>query len=119
MSNQNIEGTYEYDFAGKKRKFKLDFLALSSIEARMQLPMMKIASNLTSIQNVGVTNLAIILDEGLKCAGGKYTYQAVGDMILKNGFAETIKIIADLIPKSMGLEEGPDNPLEETKNQEK
>jgi len=119
MSNQNIEGTYEYDFAGKKRKFKLDFLALSSIEARMQLPMMTIAQNLTNIKNIGVTNLAIILDEGLKCAGGKYTYQAVGDMILKNGFAETIKIIADLIPKSMGLEEGPDNPLEETKNQEK
>jgi len=119
MSNQNIEGTYEYDFAGKKRKFKLDFLALSSIEARMQLPMMTIAQNLTNIKNIGVTNLAIILDEGLKCAGGKYTYQAVGDMILKNGFAETIKIIADLIPKSMGLEEDKQNPLEETENQEK
>ena len=40
-------------------------------------------------------------------------------MILKNGFAETIKIISELIPKSMGLEEGTDNPLEEEKNQEK
>ena len=119
MSNQNIEGTYEYDFAGKKRKFKLDFLALASIETRMQLPMMRIAQDLTNIRNIGVTNLAIILDEGLKCAGGKYTFQAVGDMVLKNGFAETIKIIADLIPKSMGLEEGTDNPLEEEKNQEK
>jgi|TARA_Y100000310_G_scaffold79082_1_gene75777 hypothetical protein len=119
MSNQNIEGTYEYDFAGKKRKFKLDFLALSSIETRMGMPMMKIATNMTNIQNIGVTNLAIILDEGLRCAGGKYTFQAVGDMILKNGFAETIKIISELIPKSMGLEEGTDNPLEEEKNQEK
>tara|TARA_B100001123_G_C14928303_1_gene874639 strand:- start:280 stop:642 length:363 start_codon:yes stop_codon:yes gene_type:complete len=115
-TEQKIKGTIELDFAGKKRNFKLDFLALSSIEQRLNQPLLKVVNEMTS-GNIGMTNMAIIIDEALRSAGGKYTYEAVGNLILKHGFTNTFEIISKLMAELMGTKKEDPNPLEETENQ--
>ena len=116
MSN-NIKGELELEFAGKKRKFKLDFMALSAIETRMNTPLMKIATDMSS-GNIGMTNMAIILDEALKSGGGKYTYEGVGNLIMQNGFTQSFEIISKLLTELMDAEQKT-IPLEENKNETK
>ena len=115
-TEQKIKRSVELDFAGKKRNFKLDFLALSSIEQRLNQPLLKVVNEMTS-GNVGMTNMAIILDEALKSGGGKYTYEAVGNLILKHGFTNTFEIISKLMAELIGTQKEDSNPLEETKNE--
>ena len=116
MTLEKIKGTMELEFAGKKRNFKLDFLALSSIESRLNQPLLKIVNGMTS-GNIGMTNMAVIIDEALRSAGGKYTYEAVGNLILEHGFTESFEIISKLMAHLMDAKKENDSPLEETKNE--
>ena len=113
----NIEGCLEFDFAGKKRKFKLTFKNLSNIENRLGLPVMKIVNGF-GVGDIGINNVTVILHEGLMGAGGKYTYEAVGNMALQHGFSNCLTIVSDILLKSMGLQEASDNPLEQEENQD-
>ena len=100
--NKNIEGTMRIHFAGKERDFKLTFRNLASIEERLQKPVMQIVNGFTA-GNIGVSNVSVILHEALLGAGGKYTYEAVGDMVLKHGFSNCLSIVSDILLKSMGV----------------
>ena len=68
--------------------------------------------------NIGMTNMAIILDEALKSGGGKYTFEAVGNLIMQNGFTKSFEIVSKLVQDLMDAKETTD-PKEEEKNQEK
>lgn len=115
MTN-NIEGTLEFDFAGKTRKFKLDFNTLLSIETTLQKPIMKVAQEIIS-GDIGMFNVATILHGGLTCAGGKFTLEAVGNMVQQHGLINSVAIVSDLLTQSMGLEVS-DDPKEPIENQE-
>ena len=112
----NIKGELELDFAGKKRKFKLDFMALTTIETRLGKPLLQITNDMAA-GNIGMTNMAIILDEALKSGGGKYTFEAVGNLIMQNGFTKSFEIVSKLVQDLMDAKETTD-PKEEQKNQE-
>ena len=56
----NIKGELELDFAGKKRKFKLDFLALTTIETRLGKPLLQITNDMAA-GNIGMTNMYYIV----------------------------------------------------------
>ncbi len=116
--NKNIEGTMRIHFAGKERDFKLTFRNLASIEERLQKPVMQIVNGFTA-GNIGVSNVSVILHEALLGAGGKYTYEAVGDMVLKHGFSNCLSIVSDILLKSMGLDQENEQklPLESNENE--
>ena len=99
--NKNIEGTMRIHFAGKERDFKLTFRNLASIEERLQKPVMQIVNGFTAGN------------------GGKYTYEAVGDMVLKHGFSNCLSIVSDILLKSMGLDQENEQklPLESNENE--
>ena len=113
----NIEGALEYNFAGKNRKFKLTFKNLSNIETRLNEPVMKIVNGFGA-GNIGINNVTVILHEALTGAGGKFTYEAVGNMVLQHGFSSCLTIVSDVLLTSMGLQEASDNPLEQEENQD-
>ena len=113
----NIEGCLEFDFAGKKRKFKLTFKNLSNIENRLNKPVMQIVNGFGS-GDVGINNVTVILHEALMGAGGKYTYEAVGNLALQHGFSNCFGIVSEVLLTSMGLQEASDNPLEQDENQD-
>tara|TARA_R100000231_G_scaffold1695_1_gene2857 strand:+ start:604 stop:987 length:384 start_codon:yes stop_codon:yes gene_type:complete len=120
-SQNNIEGTLKYEFAGKERSFKLTFINLSNIEDRLGQPIMKIVNGFGT-GNVGVGNVSVILHEALTGAGGKYTYEAVGNMCLQHGFGNCLNIVSEILLTSMGLNEQADNnkqqlPLESSENE--
>ena len=110
--NENIEGTLKFQFAGKERDFKLTFRNLSNIETRLEKPVMKIG-------DVGVSNVSVIMDEALLGAGGKYTYEAVGNLCLQHGFANCLGIVSEVLLSSMGLKEASEEklPLESKENE--
>jgi|TARA_Y100000114_G_scaffold95972_1_gene89297 hypothetical protein len=116
--NKNIEGTMRINFAGRERDFKLAFRNLANIEDRLNMPVMQVVNNFTS-GNIGVSNVSIILHEALLGAGGKYTYEAVGDMVLKHGFTNCLTIVSEILLTSMGLNEQNEQklPLESNENQ--
>lgn len=118
--NENIEGTLKFEFAGKERPFKLTFRNLSNIEDRLGKPVMKIVNGFGT-GDVGVSNVSVILHEALTGAGGKYTYEAVGNMCLKHGFANCLNIVSEVLLTAMGLKEQADEnqklPLESNENE--
>ena len=118
--NENIEGTLKFEFAGKERPFKLTFRNLSNIEDRLGLPVMKIVNGFGT-GNVGVNNVSVILHEALMGAGGKYTYEAVGNMCLQHGFSKCLNIVSEVLLTAMGLKEQADEnqklPLESNENE--
>ena len=118
--NENIEGTLKFEFAGKERPFKLTFRNLSNIEDRLGLPVMKIVNGFGT-GNVGVSNVSVILHEALMGAGGKYTYEAVGNMCLQHGFSKYLNIVSEVLLTAMGLKEQADEnqklPLESNENE--
>ena len=119
-SQNSIEGTLKYEFAGKERSFKLTFKNLSNIEDRLGQPVMKIVNGFGT-GNVGVGNVSVILHEALSGAGGKYTYEAVGNMCLQHGFNKCLPIVSDVLLAAMGLNEQAENddkqlPLESSEN---
>tara|TARA_Y100000114_G_C11596140_1_gene248110 strand:- start:221 stop:604 length:384 start_codon:yes stop_codon:yes gene_type:complete len=120
-SQNNIEGTLRYEFAGKERSFKLTFKNLSNIEDRLGQPVMRIVNGFGT-GNIGVGNVSVILHEALLGAGGKYTYEAVGNMCLQHGFSKCLNIVSEVLLISMGLQEQSDNskqqlPLESSENE--
>ena len=118
--NENIEGTLKFEFAGKERPFKLTFRNLSSIEDRLGKPVMKIVNGFGT-GDVGVSNVSVILHEALIGAGGKYTYEAVGNMCLQHGFSKCLNIVSEVLLTAMGLKEQADEnqklPLESNENE--
>ena len=118
--NENIEGTLKFEFAGKERPFKLTFRNLASIEDRLGKPVMKIVYGFGS-GDVGVSNVSVILHEALTGAGGKYTYEAVGNMCLQHGFSKCLNIVSEVLLTAMGLKEQADEnqklPLESNENE--
>ena len=118
--NENIEGTLKFEFAGKERPFKLTFRNLSNIEDRLGLPVMKIVNGFGT-GNVGVSNVSVILHEALMGAGGKYPYEAVGNMCLQHGFSKCLNIVSEVLLTAMGLKEQADEnqklPLESNENE--
>ena len=119
-SQNSIEGTLKYEFAGKERSFKLTFKNLSNIEDRLGQPVMKIVNGFGT-GNVGVNNVSVILHEALMGAGGKYTYEAVGNMCLQHGFNKCLPIVSEVLLSAMGLNEQAENddkqlPLESSEN---
>ena len=118
--NENIEGTLKFEFAGKERPFKLTFRNLSNIEDRLGKPVMKIVNGFGT-GDVGVSNVSVILHEALIGAGGKYTYEAVGNMCLQHGFSKCLNIVSEVLLTSMGLKEQDDEnqklPLESNENE--
>ena len=118
--NENIEGTLKFEFAGKERPFKLTFRNLASIEDRLGKPVMKIVNGFGT-GDVGVSNVSVILHEALTGAGGKYTYEAVGNMCLQHGFSKCLNIVSEVLLTAMGLKEQADEnqklPLESNENE--
>ena len=118
--NENIEGTLKFEFAGKERPFKLTFRNLSNIEDRLGKPVMKIVNGFGT-GDVGVSNVSVILHEALIGAGGKYTYEAVGNMCLQHGFSKYLNIVSEVLLTAMGLKEQADEnqklPLESNENE--
>ena len=118
--NENIEGTLKFEFAGKERPFKLTFRNLSNIEDRLGKPVMKIVNGFGT-GDVGVSNVSVILHEALIGAGGKYTYEAVGNMCLQHGFSKCLNIVSEVLLTAMGLKEQADEnqklPLESNENE--
>ena len=118
--NENIEGTLKFEFAGKERPFKLTFRSLSNIEDRLGKPVMKIVNGFGT-GDVGVSNVSVILHEALTGAGGKYTYEAVGNMCLQHGFSKCLNIVSEVLLTAMGLKEQADEnqklPLESNENE--
>ena len=118
--NKNIEGTMRINFAGRERDFKLAFRNLANIEDRLNMPVMQVVNNFTS-GNIGVSNVSIILHEALLGAGGKYTYEAVGNMCLQHGFSKCLNIVSEVLLTAMGLKEQADEnqklPLESNENE--
>jgi len=114
MTN-NIEGTLEFDFAGKNRKFKLDFKTLLNIENTLNKPIMKVAQEIIA-GDIGMFNVTTILHGGLTCAGGKFTLEAVGNMVQQHGLVNSVSIVSDLLTRAMGLEVQED-PKEPTENE--
>jgi hypothetical protein len=120
--NENIEGTLKFQFAGKERSFKLTFRSLSNIEDRLQKPVMKIVNGFGT-GDVGVSNVSVILHEALLGAGGKYTYEAVGNLCLQHGFSKCLNIVSEVLLSSMGLKEQTEDndnqqlPLESNENE--
>ena len=118
--NENIEGTLKFEFAGKERPFKLTFRNLASIEDRLGKPVMKIVNGFGT-GDVGVSNVSVILHEALMGAGGKYTYEAVGNMCLQHGFSKCLNIVSEVLLTAMGLKEQADEnqklPLESNENE--
>ena len=118
--NENIEGTLKFEFAGKERPFKLTFRNLSNIEDRLGKPVMKIVNGFGT-GDVGVSNVSVILHEALMGAGGKYTYEAVGNMCLQHGFSKCLNIVSEVLLTAMGLKEQADEnqklPLESNENE--
>ena len=119
-SQNNIEGTLRYEFAGKERSFKLTFKNLSNIEDRLGQPVMRIVNGFGT-GNIGVGNVSVILHEALLGAGGKYTYEAVGNMCLQHGFSKCLNIVSEVLLTAMGLKEQADEnqklPLESNENE--
>ena len=116
--NENIEGTLKFQFAGKERDFKLTFRNLSNIETRLEKPVMKIVNGFGT-GDVGVSNVSVIMHEALLGAGGKYTYEAVGNLCLQHGFANCLGIVSEVLLSSMGLKEASEEklPLESKENE--
>ena len=118
--NENIEGTLKFEFAGKERPFKLTFRNLSNIEDRLGKPVMKIVNGFGT-GDVGVSNVSVILHEALIGAGGKYTYEAVGNLCLQHGFSKCLNIVSEVLLTAMGLKEQADEnqklPLESNENE--
>ena len=118
--NENIEGTLKFEFAGKERPFKLTFRNLASIEDRLGKPVMKIVNGFGT-GDVGVSNVSVILHEALMGAGGKYTYEAVGNMCLQHGFSKCLNIVSEVLLTAMGSKEQADEnqklPLESNENE--
>ena len=58
---------------------------------------------------------------GLLGAGGKYTYEAVGNMCLQHGFSKCLNIVSEVLLTAMGLKEQADEnqklPLESNENE--
>ena len=63
---------------------------------KMDSPVEDIAQATTRITEA-MKDMVVVLEEGLKGAGGKFTYTAVGDMVIRTGLLECSKLVAEIL----------------------
>jgi len=112
------KGEISRKFGGKERTFRLTFECIVQIEQRCSKSVMEIGRSIAQ-QNFSLHDVSIILHEGLKGANGKFTHNAVGDMIIETGLTDSAVIAGEVLGTIFTGEKEEDNsPLVKVENQE-
>jgi|TARA_B110000444_G_scaffold234169_1_gene244272 hypothetical protein len=119
MANQ-YKGEIKGKLGDKERTFRLTFENIVGIESRSGKSIMDISSSIAS-NTFSFKDILNVLHEGLMGAGGKYTVEAVGDMIMKTGVSScaiiTAQLVSTIFTGSDNIEE--DSPLVQGENEQK
>ena len=119
MANQ-YKGEIKGKLGDKERTFRLTFENIVGIESRSGKSIMDISSSIAS-NTFSFKDILNVLHEGLMGAGGKYTVEAVGDMIMKTGVSScaiiTAQLVSTIFTGSDNAKE--DSPLVQGENEQK
>ena len=96
MEPNKFKGETKGILADKERIFRLTFEGIVSIESRTGKSIMSISMDL-GLNKYAMKDMVVVLEEGLKGAGGKFTYTAVGDMVIRTGLLECSKLVAAIL----------------------
>lgn len=110
------KGEISRKFGDKERLFRLTFDNIVQIEHRTGKSVMDVARSIAE-QKFSLSDISVILHEGLLGAKGKFTHIAVGDMIIQTGLT-TSAVIAGEVLGTIFAGEDEDSPKAEVENQE-
>lgn len=110
------KGEISCKFGDKERTFRLTFDNIVNIEHRTGKSVMDVARSIAE-QKFSLSDISVILHEGLLGAKGKYTHVAVGDMIIQTGLT-TSAVTAGEVLGTIFAGEDEDSPKAEVENQE-
>tara|TARA_R110002020_G_scaffold34619_1_gene105140 strand:- start:677 stop:1060 length:384 start_codon:yes stop_codon:yes gene_type:complete len=117
MEPNKFKGETKGILGDKERIFRLTFESIVSIENRTGKSIMSISMDL-GLNKYSMRDMVIVLDEGLKGAGGKFTFSSVGDMVMRTGLLESSKLVAKVLTTIFTGEkkEDSDSPLVPAEN---
>ena len=111
------KGEIKGNLGDKERVFRLTFENIVQIEERTGKSVMDIARSIV-VQNFSFKDIVIVLHEGLVGAGGKYTQDSTGDMIMKTGLTQSAVIAGNVLGTIFtGEGKEDDSPLVEVEKQ--
>ena len=120
MEPNKFKGETKGILADKERIFRLTFEGIVSIESRTGKSIMSISMDL-GLNKYSMRDIVVVLDEGLKGAGGQFTFASVGDMVMRTGLLESSKLTAKVLTTVFIGEkkEDSDSPLVPAENVQK
>lgn len=120
MEPNKFKGETKGILGDKERIFRLTFESIVSIESRTGKSIMSISMDL-GLNKYSMRDIVVVLDEGLKGAGGKFTFASVGDMVMRTGLLESSKLTAKVLTTVFIGEkkEDSDSPLVPAENVQK
>ena len=110
------KGEISRKFGDKERVFRLTFDSIVNIEHRTGKSVMDVARSIAE-QKFSLSDISVILHEGLLGAKGKFTHIATGDMIMQTGLT-TSAVTAGEVLGTIFTGEDEDSPKVEVENQE-
>ena len=110
------KGEISRKFGDKERVFRLTFDNIVQIEHRTGKSVMDVARSIAE-QKFSLSDISVILHEGLLGAKGKFTHIAVGDMIMQTGLT-TSAVMAGEVLGTIFAGGDEDSPKAEGENQE-
>ncbi len=112
------KGEISRKFGGQDRTFRLTFDCIVQIERRTGKSVMVVGRSIAE-QSFSLHDISVILHEGLIGANGKFTHQAVGDMIIETGLTDSAVIAGEVLGTIFaGEKEEENSPLVKVESQE-
>ena len=102
------KGEISRKFGDKDRVFRLTFDNIVNIEHRTGKSVMDVARSIAE-QKFSLSDISVILHEGLLGAKGKFTHIAVGDMIMQTGLTTSAVMAGEVLGTIFTGEKEEDN----------
>ena len=118
MANQ-YKGEIKGKLGDQERTFRLTFESIVNIENKTGKSILEITNSMGN--NIySMKDVVIIMHEGLKGAGGKFTQPAVGDMVMQTGLMKVAILCSELLMTIFtGEKKEDDSPLVQGEDEQK